>query len=98
MIQWAGQNMNEAEINAFNNMIKTPDIEQIRMALAGLKARYEGGANREPQLIGGKTVKGVRDKFESTAQLEAAMNDEKYAKDSAYRQKVIDKLGRSAIF
>ena len=98
MIQWAGQNMNEAEINAFNNMIKTPDIEQIRMALAGLKARYEGGANREPQLIGGKTVKGVRDKFESTAQLEAAMNDEKYSKDPAYRQKVIDKLGRSAIF
>ena len=98
MIQWAGQNLSEGEINAFNNMIKTPDIEQIRMALAGLKAKYDSGANREPQLIGGKTVKGVRDKFESTAQLEAAMNDEKYSKDPAYRQKVIDKLGRSAIF
>lgn len=98
MIEWAGANMTEGEINAFNNMIKTPDIDQIRVALAGLKAKYDAGANREPSLIAGKAPRGPREKFESTAQLEAAMNDEKYAKDPAYRQKVIEKLGRSSIF
>ena len=78
MIGWAGENLDEGEINAFNNMIKTPDTNQIRMALAGLQARYTASANREPKLIGGKAPRGPREKFESTAQVVAAMNDPLY--------------------
>ena len=35
--------------------------------------------------------------FESNAQLVEAMNDPRYSRDSAYRKKVADKLGRSNI-
>ncbi len=97
MIGWAGENLDEGEINAFNNMIKTPDTNQIRMALAGLQARYTASANREPKLIGGKAPRGPREKFESTAQVVAAMNDPLYQSDPAYRKKVSDKLARSNV-
>jgi len=97
MIGWAGENLDEGEINAFNNMIKTPDTNQIRMALAGLQARYTASANREPKLIGGKAPRGPREKFESTAQVVQAMNDPLYQSDPAYRKKVSDKLARSNV-
>ena len=97
MMTWAGSNLEEGEIKAFNNMIKTTDTAQVRMALTGLQARYQAGANREPTLIGGKTPRGPRDKFESTAQVVAAMNDPQYHSDSAYRKKVEDKLARSSV-
>jgi len=97
MMTWAGANLDEGEIKAFNNMIKTTDTAQVRIALAGLQARYQANAEREPKLIGGKTPRGARDKFESTAQVVAAMNDPLYQTDSAFRKKVEDKLARSSV-
>ena len=97
MMTWAGSNLDEGEIKAFNNMIKTTDTAQVRMALTGLQARYQANAEREPKLIGGKTPRGARDKFESTAQVVAAINDPLYQTDSAFRKKVEDKLARSSV-
>ena len=78
-------------------MIKTTDTAQVRIALAGLQARYQANAAREPNLIGGKAPRGARDKFESTAQVVQAMNDPLYQSDPAYRKKVSDKLARSNV-
>ena len=97
MIQWAGSNLEEGEINAFNNMIKTTDTNQIRIALAGIQAKYQSTANREPNLIGGKAPRGPREKFESTAQVVAAMNDPLYKTDPAFRKKVEEKIARSSV-
>mgnify|MGYP003132860314 CR=1 FL=1 len=97
MIEWAGANLSEGEVTAFNNMIKTSNMDQLRIALTGLQSKYNATANREPNLIGGKAPKGPRDKFESTAQVVAAMNDPLYQTDSAYRKKVEGKLARSNV-
>tara|TARA_R100000152_G_C6700309_1_gene129977 strand:+ start:43 stop:843 length:801 start_codon:yes stop_codon:yes gene_type:complete len=97
MIEWAGKNLDQGEIDAFNNMIRTPNKDQIRIAIAGLQSAYVANAAREPKLIGGKTARNSNDKFESTAQVVAAMNDPLYETDPAFRKKVEAKLARSNV-
>ncbi|NBS69542.1 hypothetical protein EBT31_11610 [bacterium] len=98
MIEWAGSNLTKDEIDGFNQLINTQPISAVRLAIAGLHARYTGAEGREPKLLGGRPAKGSTDKFESTAQLVEAMKDPRYQNDSAYRNKVQAKLSRSSIF
>ena len=97
MITWAAANLDKAEVDAFNNMLKTSNPHQIRIAVAGIQAAYMNNAPREPKLVGGRTAKANTTKFNSTAQVVAAMNDERYATDPAYRQEVQEKLSRSKV-
>lgn len=98
MIEWAGNNMSQEEINDFNQLINTQPIGAVRLAIAGLHARYTAAEGREPKLLGGRAAKGGNDKFESTAQLVEAMKDPRYQNDPAYRNKIQAKLSRSSIF
>ena len=98
MIQWAGANLPPEEVEGFNQIINTQPMSAVKMAVAGLHARYTAVEGREPKLIGGRASKGSSDKFESTAQLVEAMSDPRYSKDPAYQRKVQEKLGRSSIF
>jgi hypothetical protein len=98
MIEWAGSNLSADEVEGFNQIINTQPMSAVKMAISGLHARYTAAEGREPKLIGGRAPKGSTDKFESTAQLVAAMSDPKYSTDPAYQRKVQEKLGRSSIF
>ena len=98
MIQWAGANLPPEEVEGFNQIINTQPMSAVKMAVAGLHARYTAVEGREPRLIGGRASKGSSDKFESTAQLVEAMSDPRYSKDPAYQRKIQEKLGRSSIF
>ena len=98
MIQWAGANLPPEEVEGFNQIINTQPMAAVKMAVAGLHARYTAVEGREPKLIGGRASKGNTDKFESTAQLVEAMSDPRYSKDPAYQRKIQEKLGRSSIF
>jgi len=97
MITWAAGNLDKGEVEAFNNMIKTSNPHQIRIAVAGIQAAYMNQAPREPKLVGGRAPRADTTKFKSTAQVVAAMNDERYATDEAYRQEVQEKLSRSKV-
>jgi hypothetical protein len=98
MIEWAASNLSADEVEGFNQIINTQPMAAVKMAIAGLHARYSAVEGREPKLIGGRAPKGSTDKFESTAQLVAAMSDPKYSTDPAYQRKVQEKLSRSSIF
>ena len=98
MIQWAGANLPPEEVEGFNQIINTQPMSAVKMAVAGLHARYTAVEGREPKLIGGRASKGSSDKFESTTQLVEAMSDPRYSKDPAYQRKIQEKLGRSSIF
>jgi hypothetical protein len=99
MLQWAAENLSQEEIKGFNEIVTgNSSMSAVRMAISGLHAKYAGTAGREPRLLGGRAPKGDVDKFESTAQLVAAMNDPRYHEDSAYRRKIEAKLSRSSIF
>jgi hypothetical protein len=98
MIEWAGSTLSPDEVEGFNQIINTQPMSAVKMAISGLHARYTAAEGREPKLIGGRAPKGNTDKFESTAQLVAAMSDPKYSTDPAYQRKVQEKLSRSSIF
>ena len=98
MIEWAAANLSPDEVEGFNQIINTQPMSAVKMAVTGLHARYSAVEGREPKLIGGRAPKGSNDKFESTAQLVAAMSDPKYSTDPAYQRKIQEKLGRSSIF
>ena len=97
MTNWAKATMTPAEIDAYNLSVSSSNIEAAKLAIAGLRARYESANGREPKLQMGSNAAVGRDVFESRAEMTTAMKDPRYAKDSAYRQKVIDKIGRSSI-
>jgi len=97
LVGWAADALPEAEIDAFNATMATQDPNMIRLAIQGLNARYRSEA--APSLLqGGTGPVSTGGKFESTAELTAAMSDPRYAKDPAYRQQVSDKLARSSLF
>lgn len=97
MIQWAADNLPKDEQEAFNQVVNTQPLNVAKLAIAGLHAKYTAAEGREPRLIGGKASKSSGEKFESTAQLVAAMSDPRYQADPAFRAKVEEKLRRSAI-
>ncbi len=98
MIQWAAKNLSTDEINAFNTTVNSGNLEQAKLSVQGLMARYTTSEGNEPRLVKGVATGDAASVFRSTAELTAAMKDPKYKNDPAYRQDVIDKLGRSSIF
>ena len=97
MTAWAKDNLNPAEIKAFDNAVNSPDPEMVKLAITGLQAKYQTTADREPKLIGGKAPRRSTDVFESTPQVIEAMSNPKYQTDPAYRAKVQEKLARSNV-
>ncbi len=98
MQEWASINLTDAEKKAYSAGIGSTNIEQVKLTVAGLHARYVASVGNEPNLLSGRPSSGGADKFESTAQLEDAMNDPQYKRDPAFRARVEEKLGRSSIF
>jgi hypothetical protein len=98
MTTWATENMSEGDIDAFNTTIETGDADLMRFAIQGLEARYRSEVGNEPQLIQGNNAPVSGGKFDSAAELTAAMRDPRYAKDPAYRNTVAQKLARSSVF
>ena len=95
LVGWAQQNLSEASINAFDNVINTGTIDEINFAVAGLKAQYDNANGFEGKMYTGKAPQNNRDVFRSQAELVAAMSDKRYDNDPAYRQDIIEKLDRS---
>ena len=95
IVTWAGQNLSKPEVEAFDTLINTGNIAQIKLAVAGMKAQYQNANGYEGRMLQGKAAKTSDGGFRSQAELVAAMNDKRYDRDPAYRQDVIEKLDRS---
>ena len=95
LTQWAAQNLDEAKMDAFNDIIDKGNATSIQIAVAGLRAEYEAQEGYEGRMLTGKAAKSSGDIFRSQAEVVQAMNDPKYDRDPAYRQDVYDKLERS---
>jgi hypothetical protein len=96
LIDWAGGSLPQDEVDSFNSIIDSGNMNSIRLAVAGLKARYEqsNGSSRGA-LIQGETTGVSGGAFRSVAEITAAMRDPRYAKDAAYRQDVEMRVGLS---
>lgn len=95
--QWANENLNQEEIEAYNREVNSGDYYRARNALQSMYFAYQDQAGFEPELMGGRLSGNSSDVFRSTAEVMAAMNDSRYLNDSAYTQDVQDKLIRSDV-
>ena len=97
MLNWAAENMDDTQLNAFNEIVRNSSIDAIKMSVAGMKAQYEASEGYEGTMLTGKGPKASSDVFRSQAELVAAMSDPRYEKDPAYQQDVYNKLERSNV-
>jgi hypothetical protein len=98
MMNWASDNLNEADINSFNKTVNGKDIEATRLAIQGLNARYKNNVGDEPSLqTANKSTSTNAPGYRSWAEVTSAMNDERYASDEAYRADVQNKLNNSRL-
>lgn len=96
MIEWAGQNLSEAEQEAFNSTLDNGSVEQVKLAVSAIANRAGISGEAKPEMVEGE-VNVIPDVFGSIQQVTDAMNDPRYDKDPAYRKQVELKLARSTV-
>jgi hypothetical protein len=94
---WAKENLDPEELEAYNREVNSGDYYRARNALQSLHYAYQDNTGSEPELLGGKLSANSNDVFRSTAEVMEAMNDPRYLKDSAYTNDVQEKLVRSDV-
>ena len=97
LISWAGSNLSEPEVNAFDDLVGSGNAAAIQLGVDALKSKYENANGYEGRMLSGKAAETRGDVYRSQAQLVKAMGDPRYDNDPAYRQDVIAKLERSDI-
>lgn len=95
MSNWAAENMSEQEKTAYNTAVNSKDIETAKLAVVGLKAKFEKANGSEPKLVEGKGTITGQDGYKSWAEVTRAMSDDRYQKDPAYQAMVQEKLANS---
>ena len=94
MAKWAGENLADEELDAYNDIVESGTVSQATVAVKGLYAQYKSLGGGEPSLEKGGTSAtdaGVKP-FASAAEVTRAMRDPKYAEDSGYRKLVEQRL------
>ena len=94
MAKWAGENLSDGELEAFNSLVEGGTIDQATVAVKGLYAQYKSLGGGEPQLEKGGTStsdSGAKP-FASAAEVTRAMRDPKYKEDPGYRLMVEKRL------
>ena len=97
VIEWAGSNLDNKSIKAFDSVIDSGNLAAINIAFQGIKSKYVEANGYEGRMIQGKAPKSNGDVFRSQAELVAAMSDPRYDNDPAYRADVIEKLSQSDV-
>jgi len=97
MLEWAGNNLQPWEMDAFNNQIENLDANSM-FAVQGLMARMQNEEGSPPMLYQGEPSQYSAPKYDSLAQLTSAMSDPRYASDPAFRREVTERLKYSELF
>lgn len=96
LVGWAADALDINEIRAFDRAVESGDLLTAQMAVRDLRTRYEA-ANGS---IAGLAVQGTPSTsssqgYGSRAEMTAAIQDPRYAKDAAYREQVMRRIGAS---
>jgi hypothetical protein len=94
LVQWAQDNWEPAQVESFDRVMDSGDINNIMFAVQALYYNYTDSMGSEGDTLQGKPAQ-AQSGFRSQAELVEAMNDPRYDNDPAYRQDVLDKLDRS---
>ena len=100
MIDWAIDNLSEAEQTAFDEAVNSGNKAKILQAVRGLNAQHQlatnDGTSEPEETLDGKG-KATGDVYNHMDDYMADMNDPRYETSESFRAKVMMKLGRSKI-
>lgn len=91
MSEWMTESLPETEITAYNNVVEKGSNEEVAVLLQGMYARYRAATGAGSTQVQG-SVSATPSGFRSKAEIMAAMNDPRYAVDSAFRADVERKM------
>lgn len=100
LMEWANTTLTDREKQSYDMVLATNNLDIIKLAAQGLKARYTEVMGKDPAVVvGGSTAGGNdgRERFASRAEMVRAMQDPRYAVDPAYRARVERKVINSNI-
>ncbi|WP_052812228.1 capsid assembly protein [Xanthomonas campestris] len=97
LLEWAGRNLEDADIDAFNAAVTSGDAARAKLAVAGLAAQAKTSA--PAVLINGKAspAPGVQP-YASRAEVQEAIRNPKYRSDPAYRERHMARLRASDVY
>jgi len=96
MLGWAGQNLTDQEIEAYDSVMENGDPSAAYWAVHALSLRYKDANGVEGNLVQGKPP-SAGNTFRSQAELVEAMSDPRYDRDPAYRRDVMRRLENSDV-
>ena len=97
LIQWAGNNLSESEINTFDGLVDSGNVDAIQLGLSALQSKYNEANGYEGRMLQGKSPSSSGQTYRSQAELVQAISDPRYESDPAYRADVTDRLNNSDI-
>jgi len=96
MSEWAGKNLSDDEMRAYNDAVTSGTIDQAKFAVSGLYARYKAENGNQPTLTMGNTAGSGSMPFSDMQDVRRAMSDPRYkAGDKAYHAEVDRRLAVS---
>jgi len=95
VIEWAGSNLPDNQIDAFDSVVDSGNPAAIGIAFQGLQSQYNEANGYEGRMLQGKPASSSGDIYRSQSELVAAMGDPRYDTDPAYRADVVAKLEQS---
>ena len=95
LMNWASDNMSDADANSFDEVIETGNKAAVTFAVKALMGQYEDAVGRDSNLVQGKASDNSGDVYRSMAEVVRDMNNPEYDRDPAVRADVQRKLERS---
>lgn len=99
MSEWAGTSLSDSEMDAFNEVVNNGTVDQAKLAVSGLYARYQAeNGSSQPKLVTGNTTGTSTMPYQSMQEVSRAMKDPRYKSgDKAYHAEVDRRLAVSNI-
>lgn len=96
-LKWAEENLDKAEIDAYNDALESKNLNLVKLALQGIVSQQREANPGEPNLVGGGRAPRAGDvqPYGSQAEIVLAMQDPRYKVDPAYRAEVEQRLNVS---
>ena len=97
MSEWAGNQLDDDEFNAFNEVVNNGTVQQAKLAVKGLYARYKSEVGSTgPKLVTGGTTGSSTMPYSSMQEVSRAMQDPRYKSgDKAYHAELDRRLAAS---
>ena len=98
MAEWANEHLPSEEIDAFDEAVTGGTVQQAKLAVQGLYARYQNATGAQPKLTQGSVTGSSTMPFKSMQELARAQADPRYRSgDKAYHEEIDRRLSVSNI-